>query len=262
MLTAGPQRAWLAIAEGQVVGFCIGFATCGLRGPSWEIDLLAVKQEWTKLGLATRLIRVATAHGARVARHARAVVATDNPASARAFTRAGFRRAGTCDLLLCRPEEPAPRAQSVPGLAIRKAGSITQAVAWLPNSLLPESHRPVSRSGNCPELDEPALLLAEQHGQPAGYAELVEVQTLLYWGVWIESLAASTHQVQAALIRDILRGAVEAGLDEIGSMVPQDNQALRDTLLHAGFRSQGEFNWLKARLPLPGLASRSGDSYV
>jgi len=43
--------------------------------------------------------------------------------------------------------------------------------------------------------------------------------------------------------------------DEIGAMVRPRDWAFRDTLLARGFRSLGEFHWLVARLPLPGLAA-------
>jgi hypothetical protein len=44
-------------------------------------------------------------------------------------------------------------------------------------------------------------------------------------------------------------------LDEIGMMVPEDEPPLQETLLAAGFRSLGDFDWLRAELPLPGLAA-------
>jgi ribosomal protein S18 acetylase RimI-like enzyme len=263
MLAAGPQRAWLAIAGGQIVGFCIGFATCGLRGACWEIDLLAVDAGWTGRGLASRLIRAAATHGARVARQTRAVVATDNDPSARAFARVGFRRARTCELLLFRPGRPIPHPGLAPGFTVREAASVAQAAAWLPDSLpLGTRHSGLARLENCPEQGAPTLLLAEYKGQPAGYAELIEVQTLLYHGLWIESLAASTPTARVALLHDILRRAVEADLDEIGSMVPEGNRPLRQAFASAGFRSQGDFYWLEARLPLPGIASLPVDSHV
>ena len=48
MLTDGPQRAWLAIADDRVAGFVVAFATTGLHGPRWEIDLLAVLPDWRR----------------------------------------------------------------------------------------------------------------------------------------------------------------------------------------------------------------------
>lgn len=253
MLTEGPQRAWLALGAGQVVGFVIAFPTHGLAGASWEIDLLAVLAEWTGRGLATRLIRAAGDGGKAVARRARAVVATDNEASARAFQRAGFRPAETtCELLILRPEGLAARSRQVAGLAVHETHDPAQARAWLPDP---------PRTGNHPDL---TLLLAEQEGRPAGvrqagYAELLDVQTLLYRGWWIESLAARTAAARRALVSAIVDRAIGAGLDEVGMLVPAHDWPTQKTLLEDGFRSLGAFRWLTADLPLPGQASGGHD---
>lgn len=252
MLAEGPQRAWLALGEDEVVGFVLGFPTFGLRPTCWEIDLLAVHPEWTGLGLASRLIRAASAHGMTVARAARAAVATDNHASARAFTRVGFRRAGVCELLLFRPRDHTPRPWVALGVTVQEAASLKEAAGWLPEDAVADaSAQPAA------ERTEEALtlLLAEHQGQPDGYAELIKVQTLLYRGAWIESLTASKRLVQAALSHAAADWATNAGLDEIGMMVPERDQALREALRSAGFRSLGAFDWLRAPLPLPGLAS-------
>jgi ribosomal protein S18 acetylase RimI-like enzyme len=244
MLTEGPQRAWLALGEDDVVGFVLGFPTFGLRPPCWEIDLLAVHPDWTGLGLASRLIRAASAHGMTVARAARAAVATDNHASARAFTRVGFRRAGVCELLLFRPRDHTPRPWVALGVGVQEAASLKEAAGWLPEEAAAE------RTG-----EALTLLLAEHQGQPDGDAELIKVQTLLYRGAWIESLTASKRLVQAALSHAAANWATNAGLDEIGMMVPERDRDLREALRSAGFRSLGAFDWLRVPLPLPGLAS-------
>lgn len=241
LLTEGPQRAWLALAAGEVVGFVIGFATHGLAGVSWEIDLLAIHAEWRGRGLATRLIWAASAHGASLARRARAVVASDNPASAVAFRRAGFCPAERCTLLIYRPDEHDFAPEPVPGVRVRAAASPAELAGWF------EGPPP----GELPGL---TLLLAEQTGQVAGYAELLAVQTLLYRGIWIESLGASSQAVRSALIQAALERAVAAGLDEIGAMVPEADRALQQALRAARFHSLGTFSWLRADLPLPGLA--------
>lgn len=248
MLAGGPQRAWLAIDGNRVGGFVIAFPTEGLRGMCWEIDLLAVHPEWRGRGLAGRLIRVAAAEGAHALRRtvapmARAAVATDNGASARAFSRIGF-RAGpeACDLLIYRTGRLILRDWSAPGVNIRVAANVADAADWLP-------HPPAS--GDHPGL---TLLLAEQNGQPAGYAEMIEVETLLYHGVWIESLVAPAQAVRETLVHEAVSRAIAAGLDEIGAMVPARKWPLQATLLARGFRSLGNFHWYTARLPLPGRA--------
>ena len=252
MLVGGAQRAWLALGEDEVVGFVLGFPTFGLRAPCWEVDLLAVHPDWTGRGLASRLIRASAAHGMSVARAARAAVATDNHASARAFTRVGFRRAGVCELLIFRPKDQTPRPWVALGVVVQEVASLEDAADWLPGDAAPGiSGQPATERWE----EALTLLLAEHQGQPDGYAELIEVQTLLYCGAWIESLTASKQLVRAALSHAAVNWATSAGLDEIGMMVPERDQALREALRSAGFRSLGAFDWLRAPLPLPGLAS-------
>ena len=251
MLSSGPQRAWLATAGPQVIGFVIAFPTVSLKGRRWEIDLLAVLPEWQGRGLATRLIRTAATSGMATrltgaAAEARAVVATDNAPSTRAFTRAGFRaQPDTCTLLIYRTVGLA----SVPGaggdVRIREATDASEVAMWNPD--LPSV-----------ELGSGLTLLrAEREGRPTGYAELIQVETLLYRGLWIESLVAPDSKSRKALVDEAVSQAVTSGLDEIGAMVPEEDWLLRDSLLARGFRSLGSFRWLVARLPLPGLALSS-----
>jgi ribosomal protein S18 acetylase RimI-like enzyme len=245
MLAEGPQRAWLALAGDEVAGFVIGFVTTGLRGPCWEVDMLAVHPDWRGHRLATRLIRAAAPGASRVCR-ARAVVASDNPASAAAFRRAGFHSTERCTLLIYRPEEHNSAPMPAPDVAVRAAASPAEIAGWLAEPPPPEG---------APGL---TILLAEQARHLAGYAELLDVQTLLYRGTWIESLVASTRAVRSALIQAALARAIAAGLDEIGAMVPEADRALQQALRAAQFRSLGEFFWLRADLPLPGLAGEAG----
>jgi ribosomal protein S18 acetylase RimI-like enzyme len=251
MLSRGPQgqRAWLALESGQVAGFLVAFATHGLRGPSWEMDLLAVHPDAAGRGLATRLIRAAAAHGARLARRARAVVAMENEPSVRAFLRAGFcADTQRCQLLVHRPAEQGVPRGPVPGMEVRPARSAAEVEPWLPAGLAAAT---LPRAGL-------SLLVAEEGGGAAGYAELLEVQTLLYRGFWIESLAAASHWVRLALVQAVLARAAAAGLDEVGAMVPAGDLAWQQALLDVGFQSLGDFGWLLARLPLPGLAAGVG----
>ena len=251
MLSSGPQRAWLATAGPQVIGFAIAFPTAGLKGRLWEIDLLAVLPEWQGHGLATRLIRTAATGGmaarlTRAAAEARAVVATDNAPSTRAFTRAGFRaQPETCTLLIYRIVGLA----SVPGaggdVRILKATDVSEVAEWNPDLPSVELGSGVT------------LLRAEREGQPTGYADLIQVETLLYRGLWIESLVSPDSTSRKALVDEAVSQAVTLGLDEIGAMVPEEDWLLRDSLLARGFRSVGRFRWLLARLPLPGLAPSS-----
>ncbi len=260
MLTGDAQQAWLALDEGQVVGFAAAFPTYSLRGPRWEIDLLAVHPDWAGRGLATRLIRAAATQGGTLARQARAVVATDNLGSARAFARAGFRRAGTCELLILRPGEQSPRPLAASGVAIRQADSAEEVASWLPDGTMLLAPGEAQTLSGQREQGRLILLLAEWDGQPAGFAELIEVQTLLYRGVWIESLTALGQRVRRALVSEAVNRAIAAGLDEIGMMLSENDPSLGETLRKAGFRSLGLFDWFTAGLPLPGLAFVSHSS--
>lgn len=248
MLNHGPQgqHAWLALTGDQVVGFVIAFATPGLRGPYWEMDLLAVHPDATGRGLATRLIRAAAAHGARVAGHARAVVAADNEPSARAFQRAGFRPGRQlCRLLIYRLSEHGSPAGPGSEVAVRSAENLAEVEPLL---ALPPAAGTKLGAGL-------SLLVAEEGGRLVGYAEVLEVQTLLYRGFWIESLLATTLRARAALVQATVARAAAGGLDEVGAMVPAADTHWQRALLDQGFESLGEFGWLVARLPLPGLAS-------
>jgi GNAT superfamily N-acetyltransferase len=246
MLASGPQRAWLAFAADQVVGFAIAFPTYSLSGPCWEIDLLAVLPRWRGHGLATRLIRAAAAFGKDMAPKARAVVAMDNSASAHAFTRAGFQtEPEDHQLLIARVKGLSPRPNPVVDVAVQETDNPLAAADWLDEL-----------TADCGTRDL-VLLLATHEGRPAGHAELIAVQTLLYCGFWIESLTAPTRIARRALVHAALERAKAQGLDEVGMMVPERDRALLLTLLAAGFQSLGTFRWLSATLPLPGLAAGS-----
>jgi ribosomal protein S18 acetylase RimI-like enzyme len=249
MLSSGTQRAWLALAGDQVIGFVVAFSTHGLRGPRWEIDLLAVHPDWTRRGLATCLLEAAATHGATVAGKARAVVSTENYGSGRAFARAGFRRSERCELLIFRPQDGAPRPWHALGVTIREARGRQDLESCLQQGFSPPG---AGVQSSTLERCGWTLLVAESHDRIAGCAELSEVQTLLYHGVWIESLAASRQVVRIALAHEALNHAAAAGLDEIGMMVPAGDYSLRVALKESGFRSLGQFDWYETELPMPG----------
>ena len=264
MLTEGPQRAWLAVAGSAIVGFVVSFATHSLNGASWEIDLMAVHPSWRGRGLGTRLVRASCAYGTGLAGRARSVVSAGNQASARVFRRAGFRAAKeVCELYICRIQEQQEPEAATHGTEVTALGSSTEMRGWLAASeMVPpgkptfsSSPQPPASAAQANHASMPRFLVAGRGSEPGGYAELIEVETLLYRGVWIESLRARTTLAREALIRDTLVRAKCVELDEVGAMVPRGDNRLQRALLNAGFRSLGEFRWFKASLPLPGWAS-------
>ncbi|TEU17589.1 MAG: GNAT family N-acetyltransferase [Anaerolineales bacterium] len=254
LLTNGEQRAWLAILEGEVAGFVTAFLTCTLHGRNWEVDLVAVQPVSQGQGMATELIKAAVEgagghslsrsqiapagfaiqrpSGGLQIRHeqkcdllsldkARALVATDNLASQRAFTKAGFIPEETIyDLLLYeirgfvpRPLDSGPVTVRDLALSAEEAGAVLrlgEGLTLRPDDVL----NLASRKAN-------EILVAVRRGQIAGFAELLYVETLLYRGIWLESVIAqgADREIQAALISEAVERAKRKGLDEIGCLV-------------------------------------------
>jgi ribosomal protein S18 acetylase RimI-like enzyme len=273
ILSDGPQRCWVAIGQGRVVGVIIAFPIGGLRGKSWEVDFLAVLPDWRGRRIATELIRAARSFGAQLAHWSRSVVATDNAASSRAFLRAGYQTdSEPHTLLVCQAKALAAGDWPEPGLDVHEVSSLDEARDWFRGNVIrrlgSSSAWPTSLSWSdwfdALEHQPPNgmpdnsagfyLLVAELDGEIVGHAELVEVQTLLYRGIWIESLAAVDRPARFALIRSALNRARGAGLDEIGALVPRSDPRLHQALAMNGFGSLGEYHWHTAKL----LATGSG----
>jgi ribosomal protein S18 acetylase RimI-like enzyme len=259
LLTRGEQRAWLAIVEGEVTGFVTAFPTHTLYGSNWEVDLVAVQPAFQKQGIATELVKAAVegagGHGLDVAR---AVVAMDNPASQRAFTKAGFTPDETvCYLLLYEIRGFAPRPLDSGSVTVRDlALSSEEAVAVLrlgqgltlrPDDVLALAGRQANE-----------ILVAVRGEEIVGFAELLYVETLLYQGIWLESLIArgADREVQAALISEAVERAKRQRLDEVGCLVPTrkrgmaegaeraknvEDHVLRETLVGQGFSIVNEY---------------------
>jgi ribosomal protein S18 acetylase RimI-like enzyme len=236
LLAGGPMQAWVAEVGLRVAGFVVAFPTRAAQGPGWEIDLVAVHPQHRGQGLATALIGAASARPPAGTLYLRAVVATANAASARAFRRSGFAPAPSpCRLLLYVVRGRQPRAPGAPG-----------------------SGRPVAVRVEAPAGQDSLVLVAGPEAQPRGQAELLPVQTLLYRGGWIEALSSRTAAARAALIEAAVERAKQDGWDEVGCLAParpapgQDGGwPLRRALLAAGFHDEGEYRiftrWPEAR---------------
>ena len=260
MLAEGPQQAWLASDGGKVAGFVIGFPVHGLHAAWWEVDLLAVHPEWRGRRLGHRLIAETMVYGAGICRKGRALVADDNNASQQAFLRAGFRvMPGRRELLIFRPGETARRRHGRWGGSVRAAGpgEIADYLAWRPvqgaPTPAPAGAWGAPDSAKQPGAEKPTLLVAEKELgkgklETAGYAELVKVETLLYRGIWIESLQATSVGAREALVECAVDLACAAGLDEISAVVDERDWAMQAALREAGFRSLGGFRWLAAEM--------------
>jgi ribosomal protein S18 acetylase RimI-like enzyme len=291
LLTNGEQRAWLAIVEGKVTGFVTAFPTHTLHGRNWEVDLVAVQPASQGQGIATELIKAAVegagGHGLNRSQtapagfaiqrpgggfairrkqngdllsldKARAVVATDNPASQRVFTKAGFTPDETVYYLLLyeirgfapRPPDPCPVTVRDLALSTEEAGAVLR----LGQGLMLRSNDVLALAGR----QANGILVAVREEEVVGFAELLYVETLLYGGIWLESVIAqgADRKVQAALISEAVERAKRKRLDEIGCLVRTrkrgmaegaerakkvEDHVLREALVGQGFGVVNEY---------------------
>jgi hypothetical protein len=168
---------------------------------------------------------------------ARAVASTDNPASQRAFTKAGFTPDKTlCHLLLYeirgfapRLLDPCPVTVRDLALSAEEAGAVlrlSEGLMLRPGDVLALASRKANE-----------ILVAVREGEVVGFAELLYVETLLYRGIWLDSLSAqgADREVQTMLISEAVERAKCKRLDEIGCLVHVENHLLREALVGQGF---------------------------
>ena len=257
LLMAGEQRAWVAEVDGSVAGFVAAFPTRTLQAESWEVDVLAVHPQYKRQGIGTALIKQAVRGMAL--RHssgqARAVVMVKNHASRRAFEAAGFQALpDTYHLMRCDVAGAAARPP-VPGMeTIRPLASEADARGVL--QLAPALPRTAPEVTRLADAETNTLLVAERNGSVSAFVELVKVQTLLYAGVWLETLVTpalsaacpelrrrvegSRPDEAAPLIAAAVERARAEGLDEIGCLVASWDWRLRQAFVGQGFASTGE----------------------
>ncbi len=233
-LSRPEQRPWVAEAEGRIVGFLAGLETHGWRGAQLEADLLAVEPAWRGRGIATALL-LALRRDAPGDCMLRGAVNLHNPASSGAFSRAGFQpSAPTYDLMLYRIRGRVPRPLPAwgghihPLRDVREAEQVTALDRDLP---------PADRLWAASREPRTTVLVAAAAGVPVGVAELLEVHTVLYSGLWLETLltAPDSQRARGPLIAAAVEIAKERSLDEVGCLVPQQSWPSRSALLREGF---------------------------
>jgi GNAT superfamily N-acetyltransferase len=92
---AGDNRAsFVAVYDGQVIGFVDGFLTIAQNGTRrWELDLLGVQPDFHGRGAGKKLIETFTDAAKQYdATLVRALVATDNTSMQTAMTKTGYQR--------------------------------------------------------------------------------------------------------------------------------------------------------------------------
>jgi len=196
ILARAEQYVYLACEAGQVVGFLACLETEG--GRRLEVDMLGVLPDWRGRGIARALVAQALeAARGRAVRRTQAVVAVDNIASRRVMERAG---------LTARSEAGAPR---VYGMLVYDC----------------QGYAPQPLPAGWTLTLEPSLtgerLRLSRAGSVQGQAVLLQVQTLSYHGLWIESVQAEGAPAQQALARAAAERAKHLRVDQAGFLAPQ-----------------------------------------
>jgi len=282
LLRGSDQHGLVALVGGRVVGFLTAFETETLGGRNLEVDLLAVHPNYQWRGIATQLLRAAVGlsetlgqesfdpsaafrtgrakvkpfdklrTGLRAGvgmKRARGLVATSNLGSQKAFRKAGYRASAVIrDLMVC----------DVTGDVIAQATGRFIGVDAL--SEVEEAGYVVEHHGNTSLIPSEVLSLvrpqrheiwmARQDNTIVGFCESVWVTTLLYRGIWIESLHTCHDDpvVLRSLIARIIGRATDAGLDKVGCVFERDLRARQRVLAEEGFRRVDEYQWFQSRV--------------
>ncbi len=239
-------QTWVAEVEGSIVGFVAAFATRTLQADGWEVDLLAVHPRYQGQGLGAALVGQAVAGATSSgATRARAVTAVENRASRCTFEAAGFRawpqayHLLRCDVAGAVARPPLPGAEAVRSLAGEvEAQQVLQLAPTLPRRA-PEVARLL-------EAGAITLLAVARGGRLAAFVELLRVQTLLYAGVWLETLVTPQPADMALLIAAAVEQVRAEGRDELGCLVAAGDWRLHHAFVSQGFASLGQY-WVMVR---------------
>jgi ribosomal protein S18 acetylase RimI-like enzyme len=247
ILSLPGQRLWLARArrDGRYVGFLSAFETFSLRCTRLEVDLLAVSPDFRQHGVGTLLVRTAL-EAWRCSRtdEARALVRVGNVPSERAFLRAGFQPMPASLELFSAPAlwtaGSAERCQVRPGLP----ADLTQVAAAWPE-LLPDMRRAEIAMAR-PDV---GLFVVSAGRHLLGFVELLEVHTVAYDGVWIESIRA--HMDDPDLLGLLLKAAGEWArarrLGPLGALIELRREGMRGALGRLPFQPVGHYRYFCAR---------------
>jgi ribosomal protein S18 acetylase RimI-like enzyme len=239
------QYAWVAEERGQIVGFVSAFATCSLETSRWEVDELAVHPQSQGRGAGTALVTCAVERGIGFCTlaQARALVATDNHASARVFSKCGFVPVSTVHLMVYSIEgrEPCPRRDGWPAIRLAQPDD-RFAIARLSQG----NPARIAKMHSQPTI---TYLVAGPERKVKGYVELIHVRTLQYEGFWLESMAVLRTGHRAGdrrVVSALLDGAIEEtkrheSLDEMGQLIPTEETSLYEAAVGAGLKDIGKY---------------------
>lgn len=208
VLARPEQRVYLAEMGSESVGFLATFETASPRGRRLELDMLGVAQEWRGRGIAASLVQHALDGGLACGIGSfRALVAEENVASRKVFTRCGLSAQGGPGELLVYPIRGVTPLPYLPaGWRQVSAQDLAAHAAKWPATLLAYRDLPAHE----------LILVADAEGRPAAGAALLTVHTLAYSGLWIEARWARDEAVVSVLARAAVERAKSANLDEVG----------------------------------------------
>lgn len=240
-LQADPgQAAWVAEQDGHIVGFVSAFCTHSLSLDRWEIDELAVLPTYQGQGIGTCLVSAALRGEMACpgAQQARALIATRNLASQRAFAKNGFSPQREAHLLLYDVSGRVPRPTTESGPTIRRATAHDAIAIAAPLLLDPERAREqIARAEN-------TYLLVQDEERILGYIELLEVRTLQYHGMWLESIVLQIPDPRLAGM--LFSAAIEEAkrrpdIDLVGYTAPPKEEWLYTACVGRGYHKVEEY---------------------
>jgi ribosomal protein S18 acetylase RimI-like enzyme len=225
------HHAYLALRGGWVVGFCSAIETPTDGGPRLELDMLGVLPSDRRRGIATALLRAAMADAqSRGVQRFRGVVAVDNVASQRAFAAAGLRCASSPrDLTVYALRGDAPLPYLPEGW---RADTVHAGVLAAPT----EPPRRFGADGAGREV----LRLRDAAGRAVALAEVQQVHTLAYTGLWLERHWVASPRALLVLALGLVERARALDLDEVGYLAPTGREEAV-TWVRAGYYVAGRY---------------------